>query len=792
MVSARLSSLHRKLLRDLWSLKTQVVSIALVIACGIGGFIATFSTHESLTWSREHYYDVARFPHVFATVKRAPATLIEKMRAIPGVQEVETRVQFDSQLDIAGVVPPMIARLIGVDFAHPGGMNRLTLRSGRWPQPRAKGEVVVNERFMEARKLSPGVQVNVLLNGKRERLTIVGTVLSPEYIYATRGGGMPDDEWFAVMWIDANTLAASFNMEGAFNSALLRLAHGASTDAAVAALDRLLEPYGTYGGVGREDQVSHKIVSQEIDEQRVLGTVLPSIFMLVAAFILNVVLHRQVTAQRGEIAALKALGYDDRAIARHYLGFASVIVVLGVAIGIGLGDWLGGDMTELYTEHFHFPEYHFRVLPWVAIVGSLVALVAAFGGALNAIRGVMKLKPAEALRPPAPTVFRPLIIERLGYARLATPAQRMILRNLERRPVRAALTVAGIAGSVAILISGTFFTDAIDHFIDLQFSWVQRGEVALGFVEPVAPSAAWDLEKLAGVREAEVQRAIPVRLRAANRSYRTALNGLPDNSQLVRIVDRDLRVAQPSPGGVLLTTRLADRLGVAPGDAIIAELLEGKRVKAELRVAGTVHELAGMNAYMRLDDLNRLAREGPLASSAALRVDRADQPALLAKLKEMPRVAAVIVTRSLLETFRNTMAKNLLFFTTILTAFAATIAVGVVYNNARIQLAERAWELASLRVLGMTRGEVSVLLLGELALEIALAIPLGCFGGYWLAWLIITLLQHGEVMEIPLVILPGTYLYAAAAVAAAGVVSALIVRDRINRLDLVGVLKTRE
>jgi putative ABC transport system permease protein len=785
-------ALDRKLVRDLWTLKTQVVSIALVIACGIGGFIATFSTHESLTWSRERYYDAARFPHVFATVKRAPATLVAKMRAIPGVSEVETRVVHDTQLDVAGIVPPMIARLIGLDFAHPGGMNRLTLKSGRWPQPGARGEAVVNERFMQARGLAPGVRVAVLLNGKRERLTIVGTVLSPEYIYATRGGGMPDDEWFAVMWLDAQTLAASFSMEGAFNSALLRLARGASSDAAVAALDRLLEPYGTYGGVGREDQLSHKIVSQEIDEQRVIGTVMPSIFMLVAAFILNVVLHRQITAQRGEIAALKALGYDDRVIARHYLAFAAVIVALGAAAGIGLGHWLGADMTELYTEHFHFPETRFRVLPWVVATGALTVAAAAFSGALNAIRGVVRLKPAEALRPPAPAVFRPLVIERLRIAALATPAQRMILRNLERRPVRAVLTVAGIAGSVAILISGTFWTDAVEHFIDLQFSWAQRGGVAVGFVEPVAPSAAWELARLPGVHEAETQRAIPVRLRAANRSYRTALTGLPDSPRLMRIVDNEFNAVDPAPGGVLLTARLAERLGVTPGDRVGVELLEGKRVEGELRVAGTVHELAGMNAYLRLEDLNRLAREGPLVSSAALRVERREEPALLAKLKEMPRVAAVIVTRSLVETFRATMARNLLFFTAVLTAFAATIAVGVVYNNARIQLAERAWELASLRVLGMTRGEVSVLLLGELALEIALAIPLGFVGGYWLGWLIIVLMQHGEVIEIPLVILPGTYLYAGAIVVAAGVASALVVRHRIDHLDLVGVLKTRE
>jgi putative ABC transport system permease protein len=396
------------------------------------------------------------------------------------------------------------------------------------------------------------------------------------------------------------------------------------------------------------------------------------------------------------------------------------------------------------------------------------------------------------LRPPAPAEFRPLIVERFGYAEVFTPSQRMILRNLERKPLRAAFTVAGIAGSVAILLSGTFWVDAVEYFIDVQFNQVQRANVFVGFAEPVAEGARRELEHLPGVSRAEGMRAVPVRLVAGHRQYRTALTGLPDDATLQRILDKDLREARPAPGGVLLTTRLADHLGVTPGDSLVAEMLEGKRIKAPLRVAGTVRELAGMNAYMPLEELNRLAREGPVLSAAGLRVERDEEPRLLARLKEIPGAAVVIVTRTLLETFRATSAKNILFFTTILTGFAATIAIGVVYNNARIQLAERAWELASLRVLGLTRGEVSVLLLGELAIEIAVAIPLGCVAGYWLSWFIISLMQHGEVMEFPLVILPDTYLYAAAVVVAAGVASALIVRNRIDNLDLVAVLKTRE
>jgi putative ABC transport system permease protein len=633
--------------------------------------------------------------------------------------------------------------------------------------------------------------MRVLLNGKLERLRLVGTALSPEYIYATRGGGMPDDEWFAALWIEEQALAAAFNMEGAFNSVLLRLQHGASSEAAAAALDRLLEPYGGFGAIGRTDQISNKIVTQEIDQQKIFGIVLPAIFLVVAAFILNVVLHRQVNAQRGEIAALKALGYPDHDIAVHYLKFAAVIVLLGVALGTWLGQWLGGAMTGLYTEVFHFPEFHYRLEPWLVLTGAGAALAAAAGGALAAIRGILRLRAAEAMRAPAPAAFRPLFIERLGYASLLTSSQRMIMRNLERKPVRAAITVVGIAGSVAIVIGGTFWADAIEWFMDVQFNRVQRAQVSVGFAEPVPRAALWQLERLPGVKQAEVTRAIPVRLRAGHRSYRTGITGLTDGAQLQRILDADLRQARLVPGAMLLTTRLAEQLAVSPGDLVQAELLEGKRVKAAVRVGGTVDEMAGMNAWMRLEDLNRLAREGEVVSGAGLLVDRAAEPALLERLKNVPAAAVVIVQRTLVDTFRETSARNVLFFTAVLSVFAATIAVGVVYNNARIQLAERAWELASLRVLGFTRAEVSVLLLGELGLEIAAAIPLGFVAGYWLAALFIALMPS-DVIAFPLVIFPATYVLAGAVVAAAGVASALIVRNRIDNLDLVGVLKTRE
>jgi putative ABC transport system permease protein len=786
-----MKTLDRKLLRDLANMKSQAITIALVMAAGIGAFVAQLSTYTSLQATRQSYYEDARFSQVFADVKRAPKAVEQQIVELAGVAEVETTVMFDVTLDIPEVAEPVIGRMIGLSNSNQPQMNRLTLRQGRFIERGEANEALVSEGFAKARRLKPGDRLAAILNGKREMLTIVGIVLSPEYIFATRGGALPDDRSFGVFWMDRERLASAFNMEGAFNHAVLRMAPGASEPALIDALDRLLEPYGARGAHGRDDQLSHKILSQEINQQKTMSTIFPSIFLGVAAFLLNVVLSRQVATQRSEIAALKAVGYTDAAIAIHYLKMILVIVLLGIVMGFMIGVWLGYFMTNMYTDFFHFPKLAYRVQPWIPLTAAAVSAFAAFGGAFNTLRGIMRLPPAEAMRPPSPTQYRRMLLERIGMERLLSPQARMIARTLERRPFRAALTAFGIACSVAVIVSGTFWQDAIDYLISVQFNAADRGDIQVVFAEPVADSARYEIAHLPGVLFTENSRAVPVRLRAGHRSYLTSVSGLPDDSRLRRLLDEQQRQIYLPPEGVLITDRLADRLGVKPGDIIQLEILEGNRVKRDLPLAGVVNDLFGLTVYMDIRALNRLMAEGDSISSVNIASGGDPDKALLARLKEMPKVATVSIKASALQTFNETSARNMLVFTAIVTIFAIAIAVGVVYNSARIALAERAWELASLRVLGFTRHEVSSLLLGELAIELLVAIPLGLWLGYLLSVLIISF-THTETFSIPVIIQPRTYAYAALATLLAGVVSALIVRHRIDHLDLVAVLKTRE
>ena len=782
--------LDRKLLRDLWQLRGQVLAIALVVGAGIVGYCGSLATYDSLRWLQSSFYDQARFAQVFAQGKRAPIPVAEHLLAIPGVAELETTVVFDAMLGVDEEIAPLVARLIALPGAGLPRINRLQLVRGAWIDAPRSNQVLVNETFANARGLKPGSHVSVLLNGKLETLQVVGIAISPEYVFPGRGG-IGDERSFGIFWIGRERLAAAYAMDGAFNSVAVRLARGAREQEVIAALDRVLDPYGFTGAYGRDDHLSHRALSQEIRQWRVYGTVLPIVVLAVAVFLLNVALTRQIGTQRGQIAALKALGCNNWAIGLHYLKFVLAIVLIGGPLGV-LGGWyFGHAVTELYARFFRFPQNDFRMLAWIPLSAVLIAMAAAGLGALTAVRRVVRLPPAEAMRPAAPLSFRPTLLERLGLGRLYSPSVRMILRDVERRPLRALLTIFGIAAAVAVMISGTWWRDAVDYLLDVELPMHDRQDLSIALTEPAGDIALYEIARLPGVLRAEPDRDVAVRLVNGPRTYRTSLSGIPRAGQMRPLLDERLQKVDMPASGVVLNRRLADRLHLRLGDPVHVEVLQGKRAQATLTVTGFSHELMQMPAVMDRDALNRLLGEGDLLSGARLIIDAAQRERLLAQIRETPRVAVATEIGSVIRTVRDNTARNILFFTTVLAVMAAAIALGVVYNNARIALAERAGDLATLRVLGFTRGEVSTLLLGELAVELLVALPLGCVMGLALSWGMLQAMQH-ETITLPFVIAPRTYAIACLVVLAAGVASGLVVRRRIDQLDLIGVLKTRD
>ena len=788
-----MKALDRKVLRDLRLLWSQALTIALVVASGIGGFVATLSAVDALARARDGFYASGHFADAFAVVKRAPAAMAGRIAEIPGVIDVQTTVEAFARVSVPGSVDPVMGQLIGRDPRRPQRLNQMQLRSGRWPEAGSRGggelETVVTESFADAHRLKPGASVSALVNGKRRTLRITGTALSPEYIF---GGvmGMPDMRAFGVFWVDHDELAAAMDMRGAFNRVAVKLSPDASEPAVLDAMTRRLAALGGAPAHGRDEQGSHAMLDNEIREQRVLGTVLPAIFLAVAGFLLHVVTARLVATQREQVAALKALGYRDGAIALHYLKLVAPMVLGGYALGLLLGRWMGGMLTGLYTELFRFPSFEHHVPLSLALVGLGIVALTAVLGTLTAIASTVRLSPAEAMRPPAPGRYRRALLERVPRLPV-TPALRMIVRNLERRPLRAALTIGGIAASVAIVIMGNFLRDAIEAIVDTQFRHGMRGDVIVWMNEPVDAAAGRELARLPGVLQVEAGRRLQVRFGHGHRSDQGLVDGHPPVALMQRVVDVNQRPAEAPPDGLLMTDRLAEKLHLQPGDLVTLEIREGRREVLHVPLRATVGDMMGLNAFIQRDALNRLLGDGDVANFFSLRVGAADLPRVLELTQALPKVAGVFSKSTMLRNMEEISARNVRIMSTILTLFAAVIAVGVVYNNARIALAERSWELASLRVLGFTRAEVSLLLLGELAIGIAIALPLGMLLGWGLVHGFVDVMRTDQFL-FPVVIQPRTYATAALCVVAAGVGSALVVRRRIDRLDLVAALKTRE
>ena len=789
-----MKALDRKLLRDLRLMWSQVLTIALVVASGVGGFITTLSAVDSLELARDRFYAIGRFADVFASVKRAPNALTQTLLTLPGVADVQTTIEQIVRIELPGVADPVIGQLIGVDPQAPMRMNRVTLRNGRALDAAALTDqaipALVSAAFADARGLLPGTRISALINGKRRTLTVTGIALSPEFIFAG-SQGVPDLRGFGVFWVPRDALAAAYDMQGAFNRIAIKLAPSASEPAVVNQLSAQLARYGGREAHGRKDQSSHAMLDSEIKEQRALGTLLPIIFLSVAAFLLNVVVSRLVATQREQIAAMKALGYPNQTIALHYLKLVLVIVALGLMLGVALGNWLGTQLIGLYAQSFHFPSFEHSVAAWLLVVSIGITVATAVLGTLNAILATVRLAPAEAMRPAAPGRYRRTVIERLGITRIS-PALRMILRNMERRPLRAALSIAGVAASVAIIVMGNFFSDAIDYIVDSQFNVAMRSDVIVWMTEPADDSARHEIARLPGVIAVESGRDVAVRFVNGHQSERGAIRGLTRHAELNRIVDQYNHVASRlDVDGLVMNDRLADKLRLRVGDMVRVEILEGRQRTLTMPLSLTVREMMGLNAYIERRTLNRLLQEGDQSTWFAVVVERGREAALLEASKQLPRVVGVFSKASLLRNMQEVSARNIRIISAVLTIFATVIAVGVVYNNARIALAERTWELASLRVLGFTRTEVSGLLLGEMAIGIAIALPVGMALGYGLVQLVSRLVSSDQFL-FPVVIQPATYAWAGIAVLISGVASALVVRRRIDKLDMVAALKTRE
>jgi putative ABC transport system permease protein len=788
-----LDPLDRKLLRDLSRMKGQVVAVSLVMACGLAMMIMTRSLILTLESTRSAFYQKYAMADVFANLKRAPLSAAEPLKSLPGVAAVEPRVVLDVTLDLPGLTEPATGHIVSLpEDGGPQKVNRVFLRSGRFPTEDERRGIVLGESFAIENGLKPGDSLVAVINGRRETLDITGIGLSPEFVFEARAGEtLPDRKRFSVIWMNYRALAVAYNMDGAFNDVCMDLAPGAPAEPVIAETDRLLARYGAGGAYTREDQASAQRLDDELRVLHTLAVAYPLVFLSVAAFMVNAVLSRIVRLQREQIAQMKALGYSSRQVGVHYLKFVLVIGVLGTLLGGIGGRYMGGGLVNLYTEFFRFPSLVFQ-MDWSALGIALgISLGASVIGVLTVVWQAVKLPPAEAMRPEPPADFKPSIFERIGFTRFFSPAFRMALRNIERRPWQAVFTCCGLALATGLMVLPGAMSDSIDHLLTFQWNSVERQDVAVFLSEPSSRKGLHDLEHLPGVIRAEPIRMVPARLRFGHHHRKLSVTGISRGANLNRLLDDKERPVTMPEEGLVMSKKLAEVLGARIGDAVRVEVLDGRRPSVDVPIRGLVEDFAGVAAYMDITALQRLLKEGDTVNGAYLAVDHLRWDEFMREVKDTPRAAFVMVKRDQLAAFRETTGKSMGILRKLYFTLAAIVAFGVVYNSARIALSERSRELATLRVVGFRMSEVRGVLVGELALLVLVALPFGLLFGRGIALLIMASFST-ETVRLPILINPSTYSIAVLVVVTAAACSFALVSRMLAKLDLVGVLKARD
>ncbi len=777
----------------MWSLKGSFLAIVLIVACGVASFVTVLTAYRGLKRSRDSYYARYRMADIFAPVKKAPRAAIQALETVPGVRRVAGRIVFDVTLDLARLDQPVSGRIVSVPDRRRRLLCDLHLVAGDWFEGDGTREAIVAKRFAEVHGLGIGDELPVIMNNKKEALRIVGVALSPEFVYLISGANiLPDAEHFTVLWLSESFAEAAFDFRDSCNDVLAVLDRGASPEEVIAEFDRRLDRYGAAGAYARKDQLSNRYVNDEIEGLKGSATLVPTVFLGVAAFVLHMLMGRLVRTQRGQIALLRAFGYTRAELIGHYLEMALLVGVAGVVLGSSLGIWFAFGLVGVYRDFYDFPVLDLSVDPVAVAVGCAVGLGFVVLGTLRAVLSVARLTPAEGLRPAAPRVYHEILLERspLLWSRVGFSG-RMVIRHLARTKLRTILAITGVALATGVLMLSFFGIDSTAELMDVQFRLVERQDARITFHNERSDAALFELRRMEGMRRAEAVLGVGVRLRHGHRHRRTGITGLDRDGTLHGLLDGDLRSVSLPRDGLLLSRKLAELLGARVGDELEVSVLTGKKQRFRVPVENVVDEYLGAFAYADRKQLARWIGEDSALNGTLLSIDPRHATDVGRTLKRLPAVSSVDFRKDVVGSFNKTIQETQRIFSMVIILFAGTICFGVVYNTAGISLAERARELASLRVLGFTTAEVRAILTTENLLVSTAGLLPGLALGALFGWLL-SRLYDTDLYRFPFVVSPHSVLKTVVAVYGFTLVANWAVGRKLKRLDLVEVLKARE
>ncbi len=792
-----MKTLDRKLLREVKHSRGLILTITSLMAVGVMCFIYMHSAYDNLNLAKEQYYSQCRMADFWIDVKKAPLAELAALTKIPGISEIRPRIQSFATVDLERVEEPLNSLVLSLPDTQRPVINDIVLKRGGYFTGRRRNEVIVNDAFARQHGLYPGGWIHLLLNNRREELMIVGTAISSEFVYLVGPGNItPDPEHFGVFYLPQSYAEEVFDFDGAANQVvgLLSPEVRERPEETLRRAELLLGDYGVFSTTARKDQPSNHFLSDEIRSLGTFASILPTIFLAVAALVLNVLMVRLIDQQRSTIGMLKALGYSNGEIFVHFVKFGALIGLASGLPGLAAGYGMAELITKIYHRFFEFPNLVNRVYPVWYLTGLAIAIVCALVGTVHGARLALRLQPAEAMRPRPPVAGGRIWLERFArlWRRLGF-GWRMTLRNLVRHRLRTGVGIMSVAFGAGLMVAGFMLREGVEYIVEFQFNQVMRSDFDLTFKDERSSEAVVEARRLPGVERAEPVLDVAGDFFHGPYRHKGVVTGLAADARLTVPRDRVGRSVRVPEAGLAMTRKLAQLLHVEAGDVIEFEPIKGLRQRRAVPVAEVIDSYVGLSVYADIHYLSRLISEELAVTGVQITADPqpAVRHALDQELKQLPALQSFNGRQNVIRNVTETVLKTQAIFISLLVVFAGVIFLTSLLNTSLISLAERRREVATLRVLGYTAWQVGgyffrqsmvVTVLGTLA-----GLPLGYGLCMW-----VTARFDTEMFRFPLVSPPSVWIQTWALALLFGVLTHLAVQRDIHRMDWREELNVKE
>ncbi|NLV16624.1 MAG: FtsX-like permease family protein [Syntrophomonadaceae bacterium] len=791
-----MSTLTRKLFRTIVNTRGQFLALIVIVALGVMIYVSMNIVYSNLAQAQQQFYEENRFADYTFLVVKAPESVVSRIEAVPGVIKATGRLQKDVTI-FKDNEERAVGRLTGYPLPVKDELNNIHLLSGRSFDDIASEEIgiIADPQYAEANAIKPGKKIEILADSRKVDITVIGTAISPEFVYPMKDSSslFPEPELFGILMMPQKQVQQILGMPGQINQVLLDLAPDADEALIKSQVGAILKPYGNIADYPRKNQSSHVVLQAQLDGIKLISTSLPLIFFLIAAGIQFVILSRLIRSQRMSIGVMKALGYNNRQIIWNYTSYALLVSLLGALAGNALGLGMASAMTVLFAQYFNLPPAAMGINLQVVVISFLISSLVAGASGLLASRSVLQINPAEAMRPQPPAIGRRTPVEDWAWLwnRLSS-SWKMSLRSMFRNRTRFSVTILGVMSAVVLLMFTFLMSDATNHFFDQSFEQVNHYDYIVRFSEPIKESEllywnGWD-----EVQRTEKMMEIPVKAIFSNQTVDDVIVGLEPSSQLKKVSDKYGEIHRIPEEGILINSVTADKMGLAVGDVVTVETVMGMGAvrTAQLKVMDRFEPMTGAISYVSLETANRLLGERQLVTAAMLKLDAPVMPSLEKRLKEMSRVGSVVSfsqERAVYEKLMGTVWVSI----GVMLMFAVILGIAIIYNTSVMTLNERQREMASLRVLGYSKGEVAGLIRKETWLQAVIGIVLGLPSGKAVATAYLASATT-EMYSLPAVIYPRSYLMVAIVAFIFVWLGQNLSIRKAGKLDMVEVLKNRE